>query len=263
MIPDFRDKLLRKILPVLLLVLTFAPNLSAERVKNDTLAAWTAYIAAKHNQPLKLFPLQRREARKGGIIVWPVAEMNPIKVPHGLIHDWVGVVFIPKVTVADALATSRGGFYDPTIARGFLSDSTGMVDHYSVLNVMHVALTTAAVFGEYEIIYIQIDPTHWCSVSQSTRLQAVENYGTPDERLDPPDQGPGYIWRMYSISSFEEADGGVYIEVEVVGLSRDVPFFFRWLVNPIISHLPEDSIRATLTATRDAIRKREVPHPVP
>jgi hypothetical protein len=254
--------MIRRLLP-LLLVLAFVPNVSAGELKPETLAAWTAYVTAKHNQPLKLSPMQRNEAQSGQIIVWPVAEVNPIKVPHGLIHDWAGVVFIPGVTMAEALATARGGFFNPSIVRGKELASTGMVDHYSILTVTHTAFTTAAIEGEYETLYIQIDPTHWYSISQSTKLQAVENFGTPDEQLDPPDQGPGYVWRLYTITSFEEADGGVYIELEAVGLSRDVPFLFRWLVNPIISHLPEDSLWATLAATRTAIQKRELPHPIP
>jgi hypothetical protein len=253
---------MRRLLP-LLLILAFATSASAGKLKPETLAAWTAYVTAKHNQPLKLSPMQREEAQSGRIIVWPVAEVNPIKVPHGLIHDWAGVVFVPGVTMTEALATSRGGFFNPAIVRAKETESTGMIDHYSILTVTHTAFTTAAIDGEYETLYIQIDPTHWYSVSQSTRLQAVENYGMPDEQLDPPNQGPGYVWRLYTISSFEEADGGVYIELEAVGLSRDVPFYLRWIVNPIISHLPEESLQATLAATRAAIQKRELPHPIP
>jgi len=30
----------------------------------------------------------------------------------------------------------------------------------------------------------------------------------------PTDEGHGYIWRLYSLTKFEERDGGVYIEVE-------------------------------------------------
>jgi hypothetical protein len=253
---------MRKLLPILLIML-FVPKLHADQLRSETLTAWTNYIAAKNNQPLKLSLMERQQVRSGQIITWPIAEVNPIKVPHGLIHDWVGVVFIPGTTIADALTTARGGFFNPSIVRAKQTDSTGMIDHYTILTVTHTTFITAAVQGEYETIYIQIDPTHWDSISQSTKLQAVENYGTADEQTDPPDEGPGYVWRLYSISSFEEADGGVYIELEVAGLSRDVPFFLRWIVNPIISHFPEDSLRATLLATRIAIQKRAVPNSIP
>jgi hypothetical protein len=58
----------------------------------------------------------------------------------------------------------------------------------------------------------------------------------PDMRVFPPDQGPGYIWRLYSLTKFEESDGGVYIELEVLGLSRDVPLMLRWLVEPLLEN---------------------------
>jgi hypothetical protein len=254
--------MIRRLLPVLL-VFAFATSASAGQLKDETLAAWTSYITAKHNQPLKLSPMQRDEAQGGRIIVWPVAEVNPVKVPHGLIHDWAGVMYVPGVTMADVLATVRGGFFNPAIVKAKETDSTGVIDHYSILSVTHTTFTTAAVQGEYEAIYIQIDPAHGYSISQSTKLQAVENYGMPDEQLDPPDQGPGYVWRLYTISSYEETDGGVYVGIEAVGLSRDVPFWLRWIVNPIISHLPEDSLRATLAAMQAAVQKREAPHPIP
>jgi hypothetical protein len=96
----------------------------------------------------------------------------------------------------------------------------------------------------------------WYSISQSTRLQAIERFGHPDMRMLPPDEGPGYVWRLYSFSRLEESDGGVYIELEAVGLSRDVPIVFRWLVQPILEHLPRNSIHKTLEETRNAVLMR-------
>jgi hypothetical protein len=33
----------------------------------------------------------------------------------------------------------------------------------------------------------------------------------------------GLIWRLYSVVRLEERDGGGYMDVEVVALSRDIP----------------------------------------
>jgi len=46
-------------------------------------------------------------------------------------------------------------------------------------------------------------------------------------QLGPEGEGTGLIWRR-----FEERDGGVYVEVEAIALSRDVPASLRWLVEP-------------------------------
>jgi hypothetical protein len=110
--------------------------------------------------------------------------------------------------------------------------------------------------GEYETRYVQVDAKRWYAISQSSRLRAIEKFGQPDMHVLPPDRGPGYVWRLYSFTKFEESDGGVYVELEALGLSRNVPSLLRWLVDPIVEHLPRNSIHATLEETRDAVLAR-------
>lgn len=119
-----------------------------------------------------------------------------------------------------------------------------------------VLFVTAAIRGEYETRYVQLDAKRWYSISESRRLQAIEKFGERDMRVLRPDRGPGYIWRLFSFTKFEESDGGVYIELEAIGLSRDVPSLLRWLVDPIVEHLPRNSLRATLEQTRHAVLAR-------
>jgi len=38
----------------------------------------------------------------------------------------------------------------------------------------------------------------------------------------PLNEGSGYIRRLYSFSRFEQRDEGVYVELEVIALSRDI-----------------------------------------
>jgi hypothetical protein len=68
-------------------------------------------------------------------------------------------------------------------------------------------------------------------------LQQIEDYGRPGEHLWPPDTGGGFIWRIYSVSQYEERDGGVYLEIEAIVLSRGIPSSVRWLVIPVANHL--------------------------
>jgi hypothetical protein len=44
--------------------------------------------------------------------------------------------------------------------------------------------------------------------------------------------------------------------VEAIGLSRDAPMLVRWLVDPIVEHLPRNSLQATLDETRNAVLVR-------
>ena len=245
---------------------------SANELKEQTLAEWNDYVhsacmrteeRAEDSPFLRVSeqPERRERARAGEIIVWREGDGHRTKVPHGLIHDWVGVVFIPKATIADVFAVARdydhySEIYKPAVMEARGRGSDGDDDNYSMLLVQKVLFVTAAVQGEYQTQYTQIDAKHWYSISQSTRLQAVEGFGQADMRVLPPDRGPGYVWRLFSFTRFEESDGGVYVEVEAMALSRDVPAMLRWLVDPVVDHMPRDSVRETLEKTRDAVLER-------
>lgn len=245
---------------------------SANELKEQTLAVWNDYVhsacmrteeRAVDSPFLRVSeqPERRERARAGEVIVWREGDGHREKVPHGLIHDWVGVVFIPKATIADVFAVARdydhySEIYKPAVMEARGRGSDGDDDNYSMLLVQKVLFVTAAVQGEYQTQYTQIDAKHWYSISQSTRLQAVEGFGQADMRVLPADRGPGYVWRLFSFTRFEESDGGVYVEVEAMALSRDVPAMLRWLVDPVVDHMPRDSVRETLEKTRDAVLER-------
>ncbi len=245
---------------------------NANELKEQTLAEWNDYVHSAclrteeraEDSPflhISEVPERRDRARAGEIIVWREGDRERARVPHGLIHDWTGAVFIPKATIADVFAVARdydhyAEIYKPAVLEARGRGSEGDDDSFSMLLVQKVLFVTAAVQGEYETQYSRVDAKHWYSISQSTRLQAVEGFGQADMRVLPPDRGPGFIWRLYSFTRFEESDGGVYVEVEALALSRDVPAMLRWLVDPVVDHLPRDSVRETLEKTRNAVLER-------
>src|SRR5437879_1811447 len=69
----------------------------------------------------------------------------------------------------------------------------------------------------------------------------------------PPGTGSGFIWRLHSIARYEERDGGVYLELEAIALTREIPASLRWLVNPVVNHLSTNSLTTTLRQTRDSV----------
>lgn len=252
------------------LALVLAPAQStANDLKEQTLAAWDGYVnsacsqaeaRAKGSPFLRIDEVtgRRLQVRAGETTVWRETDRHPVKVPHGLIHDWMGAVFIPKVTMADVLAVVRdydryAEAYTPAVVRSNRLGSEENSDRFSMLLMQKVLFVTAATKGEYETRYVQVDAKRWYSISKSTRLQSIENFGQPDMRELPPDRGPGYVWRLFTFTRFEESDGGVFVEVEAIGLSRDVPMLVRWLVDPIVENLPKNSLETTLDETRTAV----------
>ena len=66
-------------------------------------------------------------------------------------------------------------------------------------------------------------------------------------RLAPEAEGhgTGIIWRLYSITRYQERDGGVYVELEAIALSRDIPGGLRWIVEPIVRRVSRSSLVAS------------------
>jgi len=50
-------------------------------------------------------------------------------------------------------------------------------------------------------------------------------------------------WRLVTIARYMERDGGVYLEIEAIGLSRDIPGSVRWFVEPIVRNVSRQSLK--------------------
>jgi hypothetical protein len=57
------------------------------------------------------------------------------------------------------------------------------------------------------------------------------------------------------LQRIEERDGGVYVELETVALSRGIPVEFRWLIKPLTDELPRRLMLDMLNDTRIAVRR--------
>jgi hypothetical protein len=242
----------------------------AKELKPETVKAWDEYVQSVNAQlqdrlnreghflRVDEAPDRLASLLQGQILAEPVAANGHEKVPHGLIHDWYGAVFVPGVTISDVLAVLGDydryeEFYRPTVVDSKLLERTQDDEKFSLLMLSKVLFVTVALDAEYESHVTCLDEKRCYIISYSVRTQQVKDYGRPSERTLPPDEGDGYLWRLYGVTAFENVDGGVVIENESVALSRDIPASVRWLVNPIVTHLPRNSITTGLRQTRDAV----------
>jgi len=65
----------------------------------------------------------------------------------------------------------------------------------------------------------------------------------------------GFLWRMNTYWSYEERDGGLYMQIESVSLSRSVPTGLGWAVRPFVESVPRESMEFTLRSTCNALKK--------
>ena len=92
--------------------------------------------------------------------------------------------------------------------------------------------------------------------SRTTRIQEIEEYGAPAEHVLREGEGSGIIWRLFGITRYVERDGGIYIEIEAIGLSRDIPTSLRGLVEPVVRRVSRGSLLTFLQQTQNAVRLR-------
>jgi hypothetical protein len=204
-------------------------------------------------------PDRLARVRTGEIVVTPIGPHNPKKVPSGLIHDWVGAAFIANVTLKDVVQVVRDytrykDVYQPTVLDSKVIDTSETKDRFSMLIMNRSVVLKTALDADYESRYVHVDDQRIYSVSRATRIQEIEQYGAPTQRMLHEDEGKGIIWRLFSITRYVERDGGVYVELEVIGLSRDIPASLRWLVEPIVRRVSRSSLSTSLRQTENAVR---------
>ena len=182
-----------------------------------------------------------------------------VPVPGGLIHHWMGVVFIPGTSLKRTLALlqnydDHSRIYAPRVLRSKLLRHEG--DDFDVfLRLRETEIVTVVLDTEYDVHYIRLDSTRACSRSYSTRVAEVEDAGQLGEREKPVGNDSGFLWRINSYWRFRERDGGVYVELEAISLTRDIPDGLGWLVRPFITSIPRESLVFTLSNTRRALGK--------
>jgi len=182
---------------------------------------------------------------------------EPLEVPNGLIHDWIGAVLISRATVEQTLALVQDydhhkNIYKPEVMDSKLISHNGN-DFRIFLRLLKKKIITVVLDTDHDVHYLSVDSKRWFCRSHTTRIAEVEDPGTPKEEVLPPDTGYGFLWRLYSYWRFQERDGGMYVECRAVSLTRDIPLGLGWIIEPIIRKLPRESLINTLKATRDAL----------
>src|SRR6266446_5287728 len=89
-------------------------------------------------------------------------------------------------------------------------------------------------------------------------LRELQNPDRSDEREKPIGKDRGFLWRLNSYWRFQEKDGGVYLQLESLALSRSVPVLFAWVVNPLLKSIPREYLSRLLTSTRVSLTKKSV-----
>lgn len=184
---------------------------------------------------------------------------STVSVPGGLIHDWTGIVFIPRADMTEVISVLQNydqaaRYYSPQVLKSKLLEHSGN-DFRVFLRLKEVHLITVVLDTDYDVHYTFLDPLHVISRSYSSRIAEVENAGGQQERELPVGDDHGFLWRLYSYWRFYQSAGGVYVQCNAISLTRAVPAGLGWLIRPFLETIPRDSLRFTLESARSALTK--------
>ena len=239
-------------------------------LRPDTLAAFEAYIREAEGtmqQTLRTGPFlwadqdagRARKVRKGHIFAEPWPQKTPEHVPSGLVHDWIGAAFVPSATLARTLPRiqdydNHKNIYRPEVIDSKLISRQG--DNFNIyLRLVKKKIISVVLDTYHDVLYSAPNDTRCTCRSYTTSVSEVDNAGRPNEIVQPPDTGYGFLWRLYSYWRFEERDAGLYTECRAISLTRDVPFALRLIIDPMVRSLPKEALLHTLKATRETLQK--------
>ena len=257
---------------ILLVATVFPGDADAATLKSETVTGWGDYLetASADLQDristggtfLWTFEDAERAAkvRNGEIVVAPAPGQSPRKVRGGLIHHWRGAMFLPDAKLDDIIPVIRDydhykEFYHPSVVDSKIIVRNGLDDTFSMLLMNKAFFLRTALETECQANSVQLDDRRYYSVSRTTRVQEVEEYGQPGEHRKPEGEGNGYVWKLYSVARLEQHDEGVYVELEAVALSRNIPAAFRLAVDPVVRRVSRNSLLISLQQTKEAVHK--------
>lgn len=199
---------------------------------------------------------RRNRVHNGEVVVEPAGARPITEVNDGLIHDWIGSVFVPGVTLATTLEHVQDYDHARTHHREVIEShivSRHGNDFLVFMRLLKKKMITVVLDTEHDVRYYPIDATHCRSESKTVKIAEVENPGKRDEHEMPPGTGHGFLWRLDTFWRFQQRDGGAWIECEAISLTRDIPTGLGWLIEPIIRSLPRESLENTLRETANAL----------
>src|SRR5271168_1351768 len=166
-------------------------------------------------------PLQSDEP-----IIEHVAPTQRVDLPGALLHHWRGTAFVPGGKAADCERLLRDfdayprHFSPQVLEAKIIAQRAGSIQ--ASMRVRQKRVFAVVMDTTYDVTFSQLDAQHRYSASRSTRIVEIEAAGTAKERALSGHDEHGFLWRLNTYWTYEERDGGLYIQIESVSLSRSI-----------------------------------------
>jgi hypothetical protein len=237
----------------------------------ETAAAFESYVKSADQEldsrwsgrapflSLNVSPEDSQKLLDGELLIRPANPPNPKAIPDGLIHDWVGALYIPETTIDKVLAVlqdfDRHSKIYPEITRSRMVSRQGnnIIGYWRLERKQPFV---PAVFDvQDEAHYKQLAPGKWICRAYANDIREVQDAGSSKEKDNPSGEGLGLLWRFNAFWSLEASGNGVLAECRTISLSRSIPDGMGWIIKPFIQNVPRESLASTLENTRKTILK--------
>jgi hypothetical protein len=227
---------------------------------NDYVGHVETRLAGQHKSAEGfLAPVDEARVKNGDVVLEHLTPAATKELSGALLQDWRGTAFVPGAKGADFERVMRNfvtfpQIYSPEVLSASVPLKEG--NHYHIaMRVRQQHIITVVMDMTYDQTFGRLDAQHGYSLSRSMKITEIDAAGTAKERVLSGDEEHGYLWRLNNYWSYEERDGGLYIQVESVSLSKAVPKGLGWAIGPFVNSVPRESLEFTLRATRNALKK--------
>ncbi|MGA7109168.1 MAG: hypothetical protein WBV28_12390 [Terracidiphilus sp.] len=258
-------------LPILLLFLA-PPACHAVEPSPAAVAGFNAYVALVENRLAEqhrahatflatqaIPPQNRARLRNGDFIVERLTPSTAPNMPGAMLHHWRATAFAPGAKAADFERLMKDfNAYPQHFAPQVLEARilAGQQDHIQAfIRVRQHHVLTVVLDTTYDVTFARLDPQHGYSISRSMRVSEIASPGTASEHALAPSDAHGYLWRLNTYWSYEEQDGGLYLQIESVSITRSIPTGLGWAIGPFVESVPRESMEFTLRSTCSALRR--------
>jgi hypothetical protein len=254
-----------------LLVFVAAPGCFAAEPTPGAVAGFNSYVGAvelrlgqQHRSAdaflasAVLVPQSEARLRGGELIVEEVTSSAGPALPGVMRHHWRGTAFAAGATTADFERLMKNfnaypQYFSPQVvqARVVMQKDDRM---QAVMRVRQQHIITVVMDTAYDVNFGRLDERHGYSISRSTRVSEIDSPGTGAERELSSKEEHGFLWRQNTYWSYEERDGGLYLQIESVSLTRSIPRGLALVVGPFVESVPRESLEFTLRSTCNGLR---------
>ncbi|MGD0786458.1 MAG: hypothetical protein ABR898_00650 [Terracidiphilus sp.] len=253
-------------------LLAAAPSCAQAAPPPAALSAFNSYIGAvearlerQHRSQAGFLAPQPAPAqagqrlRQGDLIVERLTPATGTEFDGAMLHHWRGTAFAPGATAADFERLMKDfdaypKHYSPQVLQAKVLSRQG--DRLqATMRVRQRHILTVVMDTAFVIEFGRLDARHGYSISRSTQISEIASPGTASERALTSSEEHGFLWRLNTYWSYEERDGGLYMQIESVSLTRSIPTGLGWAIGPFVESVPRESLEFTLRSTCDALRR--------